>query len=358
MAQWLKQSTSVTLTFGPFLDETDGKTAETGLTITRPDIQLSKNGGAFAQTQTVATLSHDADGWYPATMGTTDTGTLGGLIVQIHESGALPVWREFMVVPTNVWDSMFGADNLEVDVALWLGTAAATPTTAGVPEVDVTHIGGGAVPAPAVTGVPDVNITHIQDGAVPAPAATGVPDVNVTHISDDSAAADNLEAEYDGTGYKSYVRLGTAQAGAAGSITLDASASATGSLYNGQLIAIVGGTGIGQTRRITAYDGGTKIATVDSNWTTNPASGSKFVILPLAAVSATLDVTTSLGSESYAADGAVPTLAEALFMILQALDEFSISGTTITVKKLDGSTTAMTFTLDDADNPTSRTRGT
>lgn len=30
----------------------------------------------------------------------------------------------------------------EVDVTKWLGTAAATPTVAGVPEVDVTHLGG------------------------------------------------------------------------------------------------------------------------------------------------------------------------------------------------------------------------
>lgn len=32
----------------------------------------------------------------------------------------------------------------KVDVDAWLGTAAATPTTAGVPEVDVTHVAGTA----------------------------------------------------------------------------------------------------------------------------------------------------------------------------------------------------------------------
>lgn len=66
----------------------------------------------------------------------------------------------------------------------------------------------------------------------------------------------------------------------------------------------------------------------------------------------------TLGTESYAADGAVPTLAQALFMILSGTLEFSISGTTLTCKKLDGSTTAMTFTLDSATTPTSRTRAT
>jgi len=65
--------------------------------------------------------------------------------------------------------------------------------------------------------------------------------------------------------------------------------------------------------------------------------------------------TTAL-TESYAADGAAPTPAQLLFMLLSVVAEFSISGTTITCKKLDGSTTAMTFTLDDATNPTSRAR--
>lgn len=66
-------------------------------------------------------------------------------------------------------------------------------------------------------------------------------------------------------------------------------------------------------------------------------------------------LTTAL-TESYAGDGAAPTLAQFLFMLWSALAEFAISGTTITCKQLDGTTTAMTFTLDDASTPTSRTR--
>ncbi len=61
-------------------------------------------------------------------------------------------------------------------------------------------------------------------------------------------------------------------------------------------------------------------------------------------------------TESYAADGATATPAQLLYMILAMLTEFSISGTTMTVKKLDGSTTAGTYTLDDAVDPTSLTR--
>ena len=66
-------------------------------------------------------------------------------------------------------------------------------------------------------------------------------------------------------------------------------------------------------------------------------------------------LTTQL-TESYNADGTAPTLAQALFVIMQRVTEFSISGTTVTVKKLDGSTTALTLTLDDGTSPTSSTR--
>lgn len=142
MAQWLKQSTSGTVKVGPFLDETDGKTAETGLTITQPDVRLSKNGGAFAQKAAAQTLTHDENGYYGLTLDATDRDTLGILTVHIHESGALPVWYDFMVVPANVWDSMFGADVLNVDVTQWLGTACKTPATAGVPKIDLDHVFG------------------------------------------------------------------------------------------------------------------------------------------------------------------------------------------------------------------------
>lgn len=63
-------------------------------------------------------------------------------------------------------------------------------------------------------------------------------------------------------------------------------------------------------------------------------------------------------TESYSTDGAAPTLTQALLLVLQILSESSVAGTTLTVKKLDGSTTAATFTLNDATTPTSITRTT
>lgn len=67
--------------------------------------------------------------------------------------------------------------------------------------------------------------------------------------------------------------------------------------------------------------------------------------------------TTAL-TESYNADGAAPTVAQALFLMIAFLMERSISSTTLTAKKLDGSTSAATFTLNDATTPTAITRAT
>ena len=69
-----------------------------------------------------------------------------------------------------------------------------------------------------------------------------------------------------------------------------------------------------------------------------------------------VDVLTTQMTEAYAADGVAPTLAQSLFLIQQSLGDFSITGGTLTVKQLDGSATAATFTLSPSGNPTSTTR--
>ena len=70
----------------------------------------------------------------------------------------------------------------------------------------------------------------------------------------------------------------TAQAGASGTITLAASESATNNIKNGNYIYILSGTGAGQRKRVTAYNGTTKVATMDSNWTTAPDNTSVYVM--------------------------------------------------------------------------------
>lgn len=65
----------------------------------------------------------------------------------------------------------------------------------------------------------------------------------------------------------------------------------------------------------------------------------------------------TLAAEAYAADGAEPTLSQMLYMLWSTFAQFDIAATTITTRKLDGTTQAMTFQMDNtADQATSRVR--
>jgi hypothetical protein len=167
MPNWLKQSTSVDVGIGPFLDETDGKTAETGLTITQPDIRLKKNGGAWAQKNAAQTLSHEEAGWYEVTLDATDTNTLGILIVAVHESGALPVWKEYMVVPAMIYDSIVaGSDRLDTNVT----HVGDTAQTAGDIIADTNDI-QTRLPAALVSGRIDASVGAMAANVMTAAAA-------------------------------------------------------------------------------------------------------------------------------------------------------------------------------------------
>lgn len=65
---------------------------------------------------------------------------------------------------------------------------------------------------------------------------------------------------------------GTCTGGAAQTITLAATASAVANIYCEDLVSIVYGTGIGQSRLIVAYSAG-KVATLDRPWNVTPING-------------------------------------------------------------------------------------
>lgn len=97
--------------------------------------------------------------------------------------------------------------------------------------------------------------------------------VNATSIGGSSTAATVLAAMHAG------FETGTAQAGAASTITLRAGAVATNDYYKDQVIFISSGTGAGQTNRITGYVGSTKVATVETAWAVQPNNTSVYVVL-------------------------------------------------------------------------------
>ena len=79
---------------------------------------------------------------------------------------------------------------------------------------------------------------------------------------------------------------GTAQAGAATSITLATADPAGANAYVDRILTLVGGTGAGQSRYITAYNSTTKVATVQRAWDTAPDATTQYAINDTAATSA------------------------------------------------------------------------
>lgn len=231
----------------PLLDDTDFKTRETAVAYNAAGMDLVWNfvttAGAFTQTAVTPTTAgnydwaHQGDGMYsieiPATGGASinnDTEGFGWFTGVA--TGVLP-WRGPVIGfrAAGINNSLIDTGNtpLEVNTVKWLGTTVETPAVAGRPSVDTVKVAGND---------PDTAITINR-----------------------------------------YAHTGTAQAGAAGTITLAAGASASNDFYNGCLVRIISGTGSGQRRWITDYVGATKVATVDSNWITNPDNTSVYEVL-------------------------------------------------------------------------------
>jgi hypothetical protein len=76
------------------------------------------------------------------------------------------------------------------------------------------------------------------------------------------------------------VHNGTAQSGTSTTITLDAGASSTDDIYNGDRIVITEGLGAQEHGLIIDYDGGTKVATMSKAWVVTPDNTSVFEIVP------------------------------------------------------------------------------
>ncbi len=200
-----------------------------------------------------------------------------------------------------------GTDQLSVatgriDAGKILGTAISTPATAGILDVNVKNMNNVAgtsittINANQGTTQP-LNFTGTAGSAL---VKSDMVDVAGSAVSTSTAQIGTNVVSF-AAGQDVALRRGTAGAGAASTITLDGSASATDSLYNGASVAILSGTGVGQDRVITGYVGSTKVATVSRAWTTNPDNTSVFAVLP-----SEVDVETWLRTAVTAASAGIP----------------------------------------------------
>jgi hypothetical protein len=220
--------------------------------------------------------------------------------------------------------------------------------------------------------------TDTQDLQSRLPAAlTGAGNIkaDALALSGDTTAADNAEAFFDGTGYAGTGNTiptvttvtNLTNAPTAGDFTATMKTSIGTAVAASAVASVtgnVGGNVVGSVASVTAgvtvttnndKTGYSLTQSFPTNFSSLSIDGSGLVRLSSTGVA---DITRTAMTESYSTDGSNPTLEQALFEIRQFQQERAISGTTLTVKKKDGSTSAMTFTLNDATTPTSITRAT
>lgn len=140
MAAPLKTNTAVTIALGPFVDDADGVTPMTALTVSAtavtviaetddnsaPTLVLDSVAGDDA-TNTLAHITGDGAGYYSYKLTAANVNRLGRLTVCAIGAAHAPVFREFIIQPANIYDSeVLGTDKQQVDaVEISSATAAA-----------------------------------------------------------------------------------------------------------------------------------------------------------------------------------------------------------------------------------------
>lgn len=189
--RFLRSNTAVIVTVGPFYDKTDGVTIEGALTITNeritltadtdagsaPTIILDNITGATSGTANDLNYITGIDaGLMQLELAAADVNRVGRMFLSITDAANhVPVFHEFFVLPQAIFDWLTGVIvPLPANVTTWLGTAAATPTVAGVPEVDLTHVAGATTNVAALATNVDAILT---DTAVIGAAGAGLTDL-------------------------------------------------------------------------------------------------------------------------------------------------------------------------------------
>lgn len=415
---FLRQSTaSQEIPLGRFVDSTDGNTEETALTIANTDITIWKTGATTLANKNSGGATHIANGEYYCVLDATDTDTIGPMKVAVHVAGALSVQVFCCVLDEAVYDALFGTAGWATAAEL-----AKVPKSDGTVTFNATcssdiksglatpaNILGAAVPGAYGAGTLGKVVGDNLDATVSSRLATagytapldaagvrgavGLAAANLdTQLGDVPTVAEFeartlLAADYFDpaadtvatvTSLTNPVTLANgAHGGAAATLSLksvdvtngDGGGTAVGIVANG-----AGGTGLlvsGTASDITADITGNLSGSIGSVDTGGIAAASFSAgAIDAAAIAADAIGASELAAgavdeilndaltDSVPADGALPTVRQSLYMIWQFLSERSVAGTTVTVRKADGTTALMTFTLDDGTNPTSITRAT
>ena len=205
---FLKQSTAVDILLGPFLDDTDGKTAEEGLTIEDEHVLLSKNGQGLAAKNDANNAAHDAGGYYNCPLDTTDTNTVGQLTITCHMTGALPVRLDYHIVEEAVYDAMYGGSAAgplqsttaarKLDVNANGEAGLDFDNTSGT--LDAAQFGGDFITSDKIADDAITN-DHLATGAISSDTLAA-DCITEAKIADDAIGDEHIDASFMGTDSK------------------------------------------------------------------------------------------------------------------------------------------------------------
>ena len=122
-----------------------------------------------------------------------------------------------------------------------------------------------------------------------------------THMPDFTITPSATSGNVTITASAATTETGTAQAGAADTITVKAASSYADDQPNGMFITLTSGTGSGQTRHVEDFVASTKVLTVYPAWDTAPDATTGYKVEPFAAaaVGEYLQITTTFGRARY-----------------------------------------------------------
>lgn len=213
---------------------------------------------------------------------------------EIEWDGSAEITLSSIPTVTEIWDEVITKANhnvansaakklRQIDVSVTSGTAQGSGT--GNNQIQL------ASGESAVDGMFDPSKIYIQDGTGAGQSRNILQydgasrTVTVDRNWKINPAADSEYVILADAG-REHVNEGLAQAGNASpaTITLNTLASSSNTAYKNQYVFIRSGTGEDQVRRITAYNGSTKVATISRAWGVVPDTTSGYVMLPMACV--------------------------------------------------------------------------
>lgn len=170
--------------------------------------------------------------------------------------------------------------DVHADVKQWLGTAAATPTTAGVPSVAA--IAGEAAFFQDFFTVDSGEVSGAEvSGSALLEAAKIVWDRRLTGATHGIATSAGKRLRQIDAAFE--VHSGTARVTST-STTIDlelaTADNVTDEIYAGDRCVIVAGTGIGEHGLILSYNSTTQVATMSKAWIITPDATSEYILTP------------------------------------------------------------------------------